>query len=117
MLSKARGDIETYKYHKVSIDTMNMQVNLRLPEKMLVSARSYAKKHGFGTLQEFIKETLREKLFEREDIKGILSAKKCTTITLMINVTASCPKVFQAMLFNLLRRSFKYNSAPAANAI
>ncbi|MFH0752147.1 MAG: hypothetical protein V1914_00960 [archaeon] len=42
---------------------MNTQINLRLPEKMLVSAKKHANKHGFGTVQEFIKETLREKLF------------------------------------------------------
>ncbi|MDD4878517.1 MAG: hypothetical protein PHO02_05780 [Candidatus Nanoarchaeia archaeon] len=43
---------------------MNAQINLRLPENMLVAAKSYAEKHGFGTLQELLKETLREKLFE-----------------------------------------------------
>lgn len=43
---------------------MNQQVNLRLPGKLLDSAKSYADSHGYGTLQEFIKETLREKVFE-----------------------------------------------------
>jgi Arc/MetJ-type ribon-helix-helix transcriptional regulator len=59
---------ENLKYPLVSIDIMNAQVNLRLPESMLVSAKKYAKKHGFSSLQDFIKETLREKLFERQDI-------------------------------------------------
>ncbi|MBN1385398.1 hypothetical protein JW968_00290 [Candidatus Woesearchaeota archaeon] len=45
---------------------MNTQVNIRMPSKLLVSARNYAKKHGFGTLQDFIKETVREKVFEPE---------------------------------------------------
>jgi hypothetical protein len=43
---------------------MNTQINVRLPNKLLDSARTYAEKHGFGTIQEFVKETLREKLFE-----------------------------------------------------
>ncbi len=52
----------------VSIDSMNKQVNVRLSEKMLVSAKDYAEKNGFGTVQEFIKETLREKLFEEKKL-------------------------------------------------
>ena len=43
---------------------MNTQINLRLPEKILISARKYSEKHGYGTIQDFIKETMREKLFE-----------------------------------------------------
>ena len=52
----------------VSIDSMIKQVNVRLSEKMLVSAKDYAEKNGFGTVQEFIKETLREKLFEEKKL-------------------------------------------------
>jgi len=59
---------ETLKYRMVSIDTMNAQINLRLPEKMLASARSYAEEHGFSTIQEFVKEIIREKLFDEPDI-------------------------------------------------
>ena len=52
----------------VSIDTMNNQINVRLPEKILASASSYAEEHGFSTVQEFIKETIREKLFDEPEI-------------------------------------------------
>ena len=55
---------ERFIYQTVSIDTMNTQINLRLPEKMLLSAKSYTERYGFNSLQEFIKETIREKLFE-----------------------------------------------------
>lgn len=44
---------------------MNAQINLRLPERMLLSAQHYVEKHGFGSIQDFIKELLREKLFEK----------------------------------------------------
>ncbi|MCK4859616.1 MAG: hypothetical protein KAS87_03540 [Candidatus Omnitrophica bacterium] len=47
---------------------MNAQINLRLPKNLLSSANSYAEKHGYNTIQEFIKETLREKLFEEPKI-------------------------------------------------
>lgn len=47
---------------------MNTQINVRLPEKILSSASSYAEEHGFGTVQDFIKETIREKLFDEPEI-------------------------------------------------
>ncbi|MFC1691739.1 hypothetical protein ACFL0W_06180 [Nanoarchaeota archaeon] len=47
---------------------MNTQINLRLPEKILASARIYAEEHGFSNLQDFIKETMREKLFDQPEI-------------------------------------------------
>ena len=59
---------ETFIYQLVSIDTMNTQINVRLPEKVLVSAQSYVQEHGFSSIQEFIKEAIREKLFEKSEI-------------------------------------------------
>ncbi len=47
---------------------MNTQINLRLPENMLKSANTYAEKNGYGNLQEFIKETIREKLFDEPEL-------------------------------------------------
>lgn len=47
---------------------MNTQINLRLPEKILNSARTYSEEHGFSTIQDFIKEALREKLFDEPEI-------------------------------------------------
>lgn len=52
----------------VSIDTMNTQINLRMPQKLLSSVKSYSDEHGFGSVQEFIKETIREKLFDEPEI-------------------------------------------------
>ncbi len=45
---------------------MNLQINVRLPENLLMTAKTYADKYGFGTVQELIKETLREKIFGPE---------------------------------------------------
>ncbi len=57
---------------------MNTQINLRLPEKMLITAQIYSKENGYSTIQEFIKETLREKLFEDNTItkKELVLVKK-----------------------------------------
>ena len=65
-------------YQKIPIDIMNTQVNLRLSEKLLISAKKYSEKNGFSSVQELIKETLREKLFPepeftKEEIKEILA--------------------------------------------
>ncbi|MBT4375756.1 hypothetical protein HOD29_00055 [archaeon] len=47
---------------------MNTQINLRLPEQLLTKAQLEARKKGFATLQEFIKEILRESLFEDQGV-------------------------------------------------
>lgn len=53
-----------FKYYLVSIGIkMNAQINIRVPNQLLVSAKEYAEKHGFGNVQELIKESLREKVF------------------------------------------------------
>ena len=52
----------------VSNGIMNTQVNLRIADDLLEHSREYAKKHGFGNVQELIKESLREKIFEEPPI-------------------------------------------------
>jgi hypothetical protein len=47
---------------------MNTQINLRLPEQLLTKAQLEARKKGFATLQEFIKEILRQFLFEDQGV-------------------------------------------------
>lgn len=56
------------KYHLVSIGIMNTQINIRLPNNILLPAKAYAEKYGYGTIQDFIKETVREKLFDEPKI-------------------------------------------------
>ncbi|MGM5481518.1 MAG: ribbon-helix-helix domain-containing protein [Nanobdellota archaeon] len=45
---------------------MSTQISLKLPDKLLQEARTYVEEHGYTTLQELIREVLREKLFEDE---------------------------------------------------
>ena len=40
------------------------QINMRMDDDFLGKAKSYAQKHGFSNVQELMKETLREKLFD-----------------------------------------------------
>ena len=46
---------------------MGTQISLKLSGKMFDAAKGYAEMHGFDTLQDFIRELLREKLFEKEE--------------------------------------------------
>jgi len=45
---------------------MNEQINLRLPSKLLAKTRQYATEHGYGTVQDLIEETVRERVFEEK---------------------------------------------------
>jgi hypothetical protein len=83
----------------VSIGIMNTQINIRLPEKILVSARSYAEKHGFGTLQDFIKETVREKLFEETGItkEELGLVKRLVTVSEKKNLYGSEKELFKKL--------------------
>ena len=47
---------------------MNTQVNLRLPNPLLMKLKLEAKKKGFATLQEYIKEILRQNLFDSQKV-------------------------------------------------
>jgi hypothetical protein len=65
----------------VSIGRMNTQINLRLPEKMLVSAKKKADREGYGTVQEYIKEVLRTELFETISSKEIKLVRSLITLS------------------------------------
>ncbi len=45
---------------------MTTQINLRLPDEMLEKVKNQSKKKGYGSVQDFIKETLRKELYEKE---------------------------------------------------
>ena len=52
--------LNTNKYVPVSMGT---QISLKLSDKMLRKARQHSKKYGYDSLQDFIRETMRERLF------------------------------------------------------
>ncbi len=49
---------------------MSTQISIKLSDTILSSAKKYAESHGFNTLQDFIREIIREKLFEQEAVGG-----------------------------------------------
>src|SRR3989338_2730343 len=70
MPSTAHLNTRTY-----SFVSMGTQISLKLSDKMLAEAKKYAKLHGYDQLQDLIRETLREKLFERENVSGLYTYK------------------------------------------
>lgn len=47
---------------------MNSQVNVRMPEDLLSKSQKMSKKLGFGSVQEFIREIVRERVYEKETL-------------------------------------------------
>ena len=80
---KNQETIETFIYRMVSIGIMNTQINVRIPQKLLSSVRSYSDEHGYGSVQDFIKETIREKLFDEPEIskEELALVKKLAELT------------------------------------
>lgn len=83
----------------VSIGSMNTQINLRLPENMLTSVRSYSEEHGYGSVQDFIKETIREKLFDEEEItkRELEMLKKLIEVSKKKNLFGTEKELFEEL--------------------
>jgi predicted DNA binding CopG/RHH family protein len=60
-------DLNTNRYLLIP---MNAQVNVRMPTNLLSKAESYAEKNGFSNVQDFIREVVREKLFDGPGISA-----------------------------------------------
>jgi metal-responsive CopG/Arc/MetJ family transcriptional regulator len=62
---------------------MTTQINLRFPDELLVNAKDYAQNHGYLNIQEFIRDAIREKVYEdmevRDDYLSRLQSKEATT--------------------------------------
>jgi len=88
-----------FKYHMVSIGIMHKQINLRLSNNLLASAHTYAKEHGFWNIQEFIKETVREKLFDEPEItqQEVNLVKKLAEVTEKKSLYGSEDELFRKL--------------------
>jgi len=62
---------------------MTTQINLRFPEELLGNMKTYAQSHGYLNVQEFIRDTVRDKIYEdfelKEDYKKVLKSNDATT--------------------------------------
>ena len=78
---------------------MANQINVRLPESLLSASVHYAEKHGFNNVQELIKETLREKLFEQPALskKELILVKKLAEISSKENLFGTEEELFKRL--------------------
>lgn len=78
---------------------MNTQINLRLSDELLEQSKEYAQKYGFGNVQELIKESLREKLFEKPMItkEELLLIKKLAEVTKAKNLFGTEEELFRKL--------------------
>ncbi len=78
---------------------MNTQINVRMPNNLLSSAKTFAEENGFGTVQEFIKEVVREKLFDEEELSSeeIKLVKKLTNLTKNKNLFGTEKELFEKL--------------------
>lgn len=54
---------------------MATQLSLQLSNRIFSSVKVYANKHGFDTVQDFIRELIRERIFENEAIGGEFTSR------------------------------------------
>ncbi|HLG24655.1 MAG TPA: hypothetical protein VI564_07035 [Candidatus Nanoarchaeia archaeon] len=78
---------------------MNTQINLRLPQALLSNAKTQAEKLGYGNVQEFIKETLREKLFEEPKLskEELELVKKLAEVSIKKNLLGTEEQLFKKL--------------------
>lgn len=78
---------------------MNTQINLRMPDELLEQSRQYADKHGFGNVQELIKESLREKLFDKPIIskEELFLVKKLVELSKNNNLFGTEEELFKKL--------------------
>ena len=77
--------------------TETTQINVRMEDNFLDKAKNYAKKHGFGNVQELIKEALRERLFSETLItkEELMLVKKLAQVTEEKNLWGTEEELFE----------------------
>jgi hypothetical protein len=61
--------IDIFKYFIIFYNIMTIQINLRITKDFFEKAKDYAKSKGFLNVQEFFRETAREKIYENYEVK------------------------------------------------
>jgi hypothetical protein len=75
------------------------QLNVRISDPLLDKATIYAQKHGFSNVQELIKESLREKIFEESLIskEELMLVKKLAQVTEEKNLWGTEQELFKKL--------------------
>jgi len=60
------------------------QINLKMPSNLYKSAESFAENYGYRNIQELVNESLREKIFEKNEFDESFSGKEIELIDKII---------------------------------
>lgn len=76
----------SFKYLKISQDTMVTQVNLKFQDNFFGLAKKYAEEKGYMSIQELIREALRDKIFDDLEVREeyanfLLNSKEANTFS------------------------------------
>lgn len=52
---------------------MSTQISLKMSDKMMEEAQKHVEEKGYDNLQDFIRETLRQKLFEDKESSSLMT--------------------------------------------
>ncbi len=61
------------------------QINLKLPENLVEAAEEYARNFGFRNIQELAAESIREKVFEKNEFDETFNEKEVELIDNLID--------------------------------
>ena len=72
------------------------QVNVKMSEKLYSSAESFAESYGYRNVQELMADSLREKIFEKNDFDESFSEKEIELIDRLIEKSIRKGKLVDA---------------------
>ncbi len=63
------------------------QINLKIPQNLLKAAQNYAKNFGYKNIQDLATESMREKIFEKNEFDETFSEEEINMIDELIDAT------------------------------
>jgi len=63
------------------------QINLKIPQNLIIAAESYAKNFGFRNIQELAATSIREKIFQQNQFDETFTDKEITLIDNLIETS------------------------------
>lgn len=69
------------------------QINLKLPENLFEAAQKYVKEFGFRNIQDLTVESIREKVFEKNEYDENFNEKEIEIIDQLIKVSIQNKKL------------------------
>ena len=81
-------DTKTFKYLKIPKDIMSTkQINFKISRSLLEAAERYVQEFGYRNIQELAAESIREKIFEKNDFDATMNEKQIELIDSLIELS------------------------------